>query len=171
MFLHSISGGAEPAPDGAPHPSRPVMVTATEPGRVDLLRVMNGLRQLAGSAEPARVFADLAAVCVPALCDEIEIGVEEAGGHRYRIRRPDTAGRPEDMPRQDGDPGMAIITGQSVNVRVTSLPGGGPEYTARVVCSWNLRYHPTNTDGALIGVVANYGVAVVHRERTTGETA
>jgi hypothetical protein len=56
--------------------------------RVDLGRVLTGLRHLSAAAEPARVFTDLAAVCVPALCDECVIEIVEQGGHRYRIRRP-----------------------------------------------------------------------------------
>src|SRR6478735_8006390 len=49
---------------------------------------LTGLRHLSAAAEPARVFTDLAAVCVPALCDECVIEIVEQGGHRYRIRRP-----------------------------------------------------------------------------------
>src|SRR6478752_5158043 len=56
--------------------------------RVDLGRVLTGLRHLSAAADPARVFTDLAAVCVPALCDECVIEIVEQGGHRYRIRRP-----------------------------------------------------------------------------------
>ena len=56
--------------------------------RVDLGRVLTGLRHLSAAADPARVFTDLAAVCVPALCDERVIEIVEQGGHRYRIRRP-----------------------------------------------------------------------------------
>ena len=59
--------------------------------RVDLGRVLTGLRHLSAAAEPARVFTDLAAVCVPALCDECVIEIVEQGGHRYRIRRPGPA--------------------------------------------------------------------------------
>ena len=57
-----------------------------EPGRVDLLRVLTGLWHLAGSTEPGRVVAEVAAVCVPALCDDVIVDIEEDAGHRYRIR-------------------------------------------------------------------------------------
>ena len=67
--------------------------------------------------------------------------------------------------------GQAIVTGQSVTVRVTSLPGGGPEFTARLVCTWHPGYAPTDTDAALVGVLADHATAVVHRERTTGQLA
>lgn len=49
------------------------------------------MRHLSAAGEPARVFTDLAGVCVPALCDECSIEIVEQGGHRYRIRRPDRA--------------------------------------------------------------------------------
>ena len=36
-----------------------------------------GLRHLPGGTEPARVFAALAAMCTPALCDEVVIDMAE----------------------------------------------------------------------------------------------
>src|SRR6188768_1125971 len=63
---------------------------ATCPGdgwRVDLRRVLTGLRYLEASAEPAHVFTGLAAVCVPALCDECLVQISEHGRPPYRIRR------------------------------------------------------------------------------------
>ena len=59
------------------------MPTADEAPQVDLQRVLTGLRHLVGSAEPGRVFAELAAVCVPALCDEMIVDIEEAGDRRF----------------------------------------------------------------------------------------
>ncbi len=109
---------------------------AGEAPRVDLQRVLTGLRHLTGSAEPGRVFAELAAVCVPALCDEMVIDIEEGGDRRYRIRHPGTAVNrsSEDLPQQDGGAvGLPTLNGQSVTVRVTSLPGGGPGFTARLI--------------------------------------
>ena len=67
------------------------MPAAGQVPRVNLQWVLTGLRHLTGSAEPGRVFAELAAVCVPALCDEMIVDIEEAGNRRYRIRRPGTA--------------------------------------------------------------------------------
>ena len=89
MIRDSVLGGQGPTPNGA---ARPVVSSAppavVEPGRIDLLRVLTGLRHLAGSTEPGRVFAELAAVCVPALCDDMIVDIEEDGGHRYRIEGP-----------------------------------------------------------------------------------
>src|SRR6478672_7922591 len=58
-----------------------------DPGRVDLTRLLGGLRHLSASPEPARVFAELATVCVPALCDECLIQITEQDRCPYRIRR------------------------------------------------------------------------------------
>jgi hypothetical protein len=84
---------ASPALSGAPRDGttigHPADGTPGQPrSRVDLLRVLTGLRHLRASAEPGRVFSELALVCVPALCDNVVITIEEAGGHRYRIRQP-----------------------------------------------------------------------------------
>jgi hypothetical protein len=62
-----------------------------------------------------------------------------------------------------------MVNGQSVAVRVTSLPGGGPAFTAGLICTWHPGYAPTDTDAALVGVLADHATAVVHRERTTGQ--
>ena len=89
MIPDSVLGGQGSTLNGAAQlvlsSAAPAVVA---PGRVDLLRVLTGLRHLAGSTEPGRVFAELAAVCVPALCDDVIVDIEEDGGHRYRIRRP-----------------------------------------------------------------------------------
>ena len=150
-----------------------VVPAAGEAQRVDLRRVLTGLRYLTGSAEPGRVFADLAAVCVPALCDEMVIDIEEAGNQRYRIRRPGTPVNrsSSDLPQQGGAAGLATVNGQSVTVRVTSLPASGPAFTVRLFCTWHPGYSPTDTDAALVGVLADHATAVVHRERTTGQLA
>ena len=159
------------------------------PSRVDLLRVLTGLRHLRASAEPGRVFSELAGVCVPALCDDIVITIEEAGGHRYRIRQPANATPPAATTHSNTDAAQAVSAVSSsaatveqsdtggparvgadvVRVTVTSVPGGGPAYTATVVCSWRTGYRPTDTDVALVGVLADHAAGVVHRERTLGQ--
>ena len=85
---------------------------APERPRIDLGPVLTGMRHLPASAEPARVFSELAAVRVPALCDDCVVDLEEDGGHRYRIRRPapmpghDPAGGPV-VPNPRGAGGTA----------------------------------------------------------------
>ena len=150
-------------------------VSDTDRRRVDLRRVLTGLRHLHGSSEPARVFTDLAAVCVPALCDQMvvdieENGIDEAGVHRYRIRQPGWLPGSEIQDRSSSL-GQVVATGQQVTAVVGSLPGGEPDYTARLLCRWNPGYAPTETDAALVGVLADHAVALVHRERTTGHIA
>ena len=149
-------------------------VSDTDRRRVDLRRVLTGLRHLHGSSEPARVFTDLAAVCVPALCDQMvvdieENGIDEAGVHRYRIRQP--GGFPG-----VGDRGPVIEPGAGSGRRDRSTG----HRCGRVAAGRRTRLHsaaavpvdpgyaPTETDAALVGVLADHAVALVHRERTTG---
>jgi len=175
----SVFGGRAPASNGVAPWSAGTVAEAGEPARVDLLRVLTGLRHLAGSTEPARVFTELAAVCVPAFCDDIVIDIEEAGGHRYRIRRPGGSPLAAVVDTPQANPGTAENTGpepaaqdvqlteRSVFVRVDSLPGAGPHYTARLVCSWYTGgYTPADADAALLRVLANHATALVHRDRT-----
>ena len=188
MIPDSVLGGQGPPLNGAAHLVRSSAASAVvAPGRVDLWRVLTGLRHLTGSTEPGRVFAELAAVCVPALFDDMKVDIEEDGGHRYRIRRPGSAlatgviaggaAQPRPAAATTGDlgaePGGREVQppGRSVSVRVGSLPGGGPEYTARLVCSWHTGYTPSDADAALVGVLADHATAVVHRERTTARLA
>jgi len=53
-----------------------------------LVRVTKALRHLIASAEPALVFAHVAAICVPTVCDRCVIDMSEGGASTYRIRRP-----------------------------------------------------------------------------------
>jgi len=142
----------------------------TERWRVDLRWVLTGLRHLRGSPEPGRVFSELAAVCVPAFCDEMTINVSEAGMHPYRIRRPVAAPLGVAVTAPPADPtaaaGRVVITGSTVTVTVGSLPGGGPDYAARLAAAWHTGYLPTEADATLLEVLADHATAVVHRERT-----
>ena len=157
--------------------------------RVDLGRVLTGLRHLSATGEPARVFTELAGVCVPALCDECVIEIVEQGGHRYRIRRPGPGpGRPVDgagttaaavpataaagpAPRWSGDGAAVTVSGGSVMARFGNPPGGGPGYTGDMVCTWRHGYLPSGSDAALVGVLVDHATALVHRERTTAGVA
>jgi len=155
--------------------------------RVDLGRVLTGLRHLSAAADPARVFTDLAAVCVPALCDECVIEIVEQGGHRYRIRRPGPGPGPgraaattdgmSDPAATDrgglgeqiwsGSGAVVTVSGGSVVARFGNPPGGGPDYTGELVCIWRHGHVPVEADAALVGVLVDHAAAVVHRERTT----
>ena len=70
----TATGDAEPI-------AGPVTGAVPAGERVDLGRVLTGLRHLP-AGEPARVFTELAGICVPALCDECWIEIIEQGGHR-----------------------------------------------------------------------------------------
>jgi hypothetical protein len=54
----------------------------------------------------------------------------------------------------------------AVQATVTSVPGGGPDYTATMVCCWHTGYLPADADVALVGVLAEHAAGMVHRERT-----
>jgi hypothetical protein len=154
-------------------PSGTAWAGGTERWRVDLGRALTGLRHLRGSPEPGRVFSELAAVCVPAICDEMTIDVSEAGMHPYRIRRPApsllgvAAAGPSAGPMAAYGSGRVVLVGSTVTVTVGSLPCGGPDYTARLVGVWHTGYAPTEADATLLEVLADHASAVVHRERTT----
>src|SRR6478672_4422480 len=152
--------------------------------RVDLGRVLTGLRHLSAAAEPVRVFTDLAAVCVPALCDECVIEIVEQGGHRYRIRRPGpgpahaaaATDRSTDPAAIDGggldeqiwsvSGAVVTVSGGSVVARFGNPPGGGPDYTGELVGTWRHGHVPVEADAALVGVLVDHATALVHRERT-----
>lgn len=146
------------------------MRAAGQSQRIDVQRVLTGLRHLKGSVEPGRVFAEVVAVCVPSLCDEMIVDIEETGTQRYRITRSGIQinRAATDLPQQSGALGLPTVSGQSVTVRVTSLPGGGPGFTVWLSCWWDRGYSPTDTDAALVGLTAHHATAVVHRERTIG---
>src|SRR6476469_7554178 len=175
----TATGDAEPI-------AGPVTGAAHAGERVDLGRVLTGLRHLP-AGEPARVFTELAGVCVPALCDECLIEFVEQGGHRYRIRRPgpgQSAHRAATNGAAAGATGAVVgagawsgngaavtVSGGSVIARFGNPPGGGPGYTGEMVCIWRRGHLPGEADAALVGVLVDHATALVHRERTTARVA
>jgi len=176
----TATGDAEPI-------AGPVTGAAHAGERVDLGRVLTGLRHLPAAAEPARVFTELAGVCVPALCDECVIEIVEQGGHRYRIRRPDpgqsahraatngaaaeATGAVLGAAAWSGNGAAVTVSGGSVLARFGNPPGGGPGYTGEMVCIWRRGHLPSEADAALVGVLVDHATALVHRERTTARVA
>lgn len=145
--------------------------------------MLSGLRHLEASHEPARVFAGLAQICVPALCDECLIEVTEQGMNPYRIRRAGpglvpiptsgeaallAGGAPSSDPHGQVAPiGVTVdVDGPEVRARFGSCSGGEPPYLGVLVCRWHSDYPPVQSDIALIGVMVDHAVALVHRERT-----
>lgn len=168
QFLYSVlTGGASTAETSAPA------------GRINLPTVVAALRHIDASTEPGFVLSHLAAVAVPAVCDEVTIDVTEDGGHRYRIRRPDHGNHP---PRgdgaeraADGDPGGIaratgpILTRDSVGIPFSS-PFAAPEpaFAGTVTCRWTDGYRPSPADTAFVGIMVEHAVALVLRERSNG---
>jgi hypothetical protein len=177
----TATGTGDAEPTAAP-------VTGAVPAgeRVDLGRVLTGLRHLP-AGEPARVFTELAAVCVPALCDECWIEIVEQGGHRYRIRRPgpgqsahraatngaaaEATGAALGAAAWSGNGAAVTVSGGSVLARFGNPPGGGPGYTGEMVCIWRRGHLPSEADAALVGVLVDHATALVHRDRTTARVA
>ena len=176
----TATGDAEPI-------AGPVTGAVPAGERVDLGRVLTGLRHLPAAGEPARVFTELAGVCVPALCDECWIEIVEQGGHRYRIRRPgpgqsahraatngaaaEATGAALGAAAWSGNGAAVTVSGGSVLARFGNPPGGGPGYTGEMVCIWRRGHLPSEADAALVGVLVDHATALVHRERTTAGVA
>ena len=123
-----------------------------------------GARRTAPSGGLARAgsgVTELAAVCVPALCDECLIQIAEHGRRPYRIRRawPDMTGTPPSLtdeafiavtqgrgtPLEWGRTGGAVVetTERDVLARFTNPPGDGPDYHGVLVCRWTEGMPPT----------------------------
>ncbi len=140
-------------------------------GRIDVGRAAAGLRHIDPSAEPAMVFSHLAAVCVPAVCDEIIIDLVE-NGHGYRIRRPAADPTAARTPRSaSGDALRSVLrSGDSVTVAVRPAPSlaDGALFSGSVVCRWTDGYLPTATDASLLHLMVDHAVALVHREQSSG---
>jgi len=180
-----IARAAGDVPVGVPGPNQSV---PGDGSRIDLPRVLSGLRFLEASAEPAQVFAGLAAVCVPALCDECLVQISEHGRRPYRIRRswPVITSAPVSaddgaftgliqengivLDRGAGGP-VVQVADRTVVTRFGSPPGGGPEYRGVLICRWTDGHRPDVTEATLAGVLTDYAVALVHRERTASAIA
>lgn len=152
--------------------------------RVHLDRVLSGLRHLEASHEPARVFAGLAQVCVPALCDECLIEVTERGTRPYHIRRIRPGLAPSLTSQEHAQPGRSpvdidaaageapdplgvsvTVDGAGIRAHFANSPGSGPPYRGVLACHWEGGYRPAPSDRALVGVLVDHAIALVHRER------
>ena len=127
-------------------------------GRINLPRVTTAVRHLAGSVEPARMFSQLAQVCVTAICDACTIDLMEGAGHRYRIRQP--AENPYPGKDLDGQ-------GSMVRAEFSSDGAGGPRFSGVLVCTWLDGYRPAEADSALLSLLVDHTTAWVEQERLT----
>ena len=138
--------------------------------RIDVVRAVAGLRHIDPSAEPAMVFSNLAAVCVPAVCDEVVIDLVE-NGHGYRIRRPGsewTAVRPAPESVPPGHQSV-VLSRDAVTLRIAAAAASPEEseFSGSVVCIWTSGYVPTAADAALVQLMVDHAVALVPREQSS----
>jgi hypothetical protein len=126
-------------------------------GRIDLPRVTAAVRLLTGSMEPARLFSQMAQVCVPAICDSCTVDLVEATGHHYRARK--QAKNPYSCPEPDPD--------SVVRVEFSSDGAGGPRFSGVMECAWLDDYRPSAADSALLGLLVDRTTALVEHERLT----
>jgi hypothetical protein len=137
------------------------------PGRIDVPAAASGLRHLEASPEPVLVFSHLAAVCVPAVCDDVVIDLVE-NGHGYRIRQP--ANAPTRQPqhvRSDSGPVLGPHT-VTVTIDAPEPDQSGPGFTGTLLCTWRDGYEPVTADASLIGLMIDHAIALIQRERLTG---
>ena len=177
MCMDSVFGGRRK--DDAHQPGMDTVTAIAEWSRVDLLRV-TGLRIWPGRpnrggcsvSSPRWVCPRCATRWSSRSPRPAPTGIGSAA-RGTAIREPLgeaafpslTAVPPDPAP---GRPGEVTVAGRTVAVMVGSRPGGGPEYTAWLVCSWSTGFLPTEVDAALVGVLVDYATALVHPERTTG---
>src|ERR1700712_2554547 len=146
--------------------------TLSLPGRIDVSAAVAGLRHLDASSEPALVFSHLAAVCVPAVCDDIVIDLVE-NDHGYRIRQPSSATLHSAVPpvaapgSVDGRPVLGSHT-VSVNIYSPEVDASGPGFSGSLVCSWRDGYEPAPADASLIRLMVDHAIALIDRDRLTG---
>ena len=146
------------------------------PGRVDVTAAAAGLRHLDASTEPALVFSQLAAVWVPAVCDDVIIDLVE-NGHGYRIRQPAVPAPvpplPPNVPASRSRSDGPVLGAHTVTVSIDSdgAAAVGLGFTGTLICSWSDGYRPVTADASLIGLAVDYAVALIHRERLTSKAA
>jgi hypothetical protein len=147
-------------------------------GRIDVPWITRGLRQLSATVEPAKVFSELAGLCVPSLADECTIDVDEQCGHRYLIRQPvPVAGRETIRPVAAAasapmpSPSVPIVDADSVTTYLRSIGENGPDYTCVVIFRWTDGYRPNQADAALIGLIVDHTAALVRQERLSEHLA
>ncbi len=146
------------------------VLPTTTPDRIDVVRAVAGLRHIDPSAEPAMVFSHLAAVCVPAVCDDMVIDLVE-NGQAYRIRRPAADRQDKSRPSPLLEDGSLASRGtmlgpDSVTLTIPPAPdSAGAPFHGRVDCRWRDGYVPTLSDASLIELMVDHAAALVVRER------
>ena len=158
--------------------SRPfVDPSVTGPGRIDVVATVAGLRHLEPSPEPALVFSHLAALCVPTVCDEVVIDLVE-NGHGYRVRQPAVALRRPVGPDTRLISDSRSVAGALLGRHTVTVAIGSPDpdttdadFTGTLVCTWRDGYQPAPADASLIELMVDHAVALIQRERLTGQVS
>jgi len=139
-----------------------------------LVRVTKALRHLIASAEPALVFAHVAAICVPTVCDRCVIDISEGGASTYRIRRPGGFWSIDDVDESDLGAGAAAPdrpvndpspADRSMLYRLGfGGSGGNPAgggFTGVMTCTWSDAARPNDVDRRVLQLIVDYACAVV----------
>lgn len=148
-------------------------VPSASPRRVDVAAANAALAELRPHPSPAAVFAQLAELCVPVVCDEVHVVVIDSGHPDGAAVLPSPRSEPGQRPRSrraGPDPARFAVT-----VRITEGPSQGwpvtdqaPEEMADFVvlmtCSWWLR-QPTADDVAVVEMLGRGAAAVVTHSR------
>jgi hypothetical protein len=154
----STDDGSRVSRDGSPYAPLPVGGESIAIGRVDLPRVTAAVRHMVRSVEPARMFSELAQVCVPAISDACTIDLVEEGGHRYRIRQP------AENPYGAGGFAQRDLVAEA---DFSSDGAGGPRFSGVLACTWFDGYRSGEADAALLGLLVDHTTALVEHERLT----
>ena len=131
-----------------PQPHSPRRLPAG-PGDCDSL--LRALARLAVSSDPTVVFSSLAAVCVPAFCDECTVSIGQAG-------EPGGTGGSGSPARRDGSSGMPVWFA----IGIDGDPG--TRCVGVVTYTWH-RATPSATDRVVARLLTDRAAALVDRER------
>lgn len=135
--------------------------------RIDLVAVNAAMHRLVENIDPAVVFGDLAQLCVPAVCDGVEVevlsgdevsGVGPAGS--WSRANASTAGWVD-----GADTATVLVPSDAGRIEET----GPVDYVVRLTCSWN-DHRPTPADVALIELLGRCAAGTVRQARQSAAT-
>lgn len=120
------------------------------------IAILESVKHLVGSAEPAVVFGSLAQLCAADFCDALVIDISEGDTARYRIN----------YPRERGEAQCGPAAGSGQNVLGVKFSAGaeGATYAGTAWYSWN-GYAPDKWDETVAALLVDRAVAVVEQHR------
>lgn len=144
--------------------TRPTPAAPLVAGWADPVGALAGLHRLVDSPDPSLVFADLAELLVPTLCDQatavVHVGVQATA---WQELSPGAVALPANRALPDA-------SGWELTVATPARPAGlegdvpGPDFVAVLTCRGGGRV-PTAQEIALIELAAHHAAAVVHQAR------